>query len=149
MLGILPVSILILVLSQTTELTEEVLTVFWIVGVLLSLVIGFFLSLRENCEMVGKRKGILITAFIAIYLIGCIVAVICLGAMLLRLIIQVILVVAGAILILLLVAIPTPVAEVAEEQQECSIEMIMVIVLTAVRKLLNRTKELLSDVLRA
>lgn len=50
--------------------------------------------------MVGKRKGILITAFIAIYLIGCIVAVICLGAMLLRLIIQVILVVAGAILIL-------------------------------------------------
>lgn len=67
---------------------------------LLSLVIGFFLSLRENCEMVGKRKGILITAFIAIYLIGCIVAVICLGAMLLRLIIQVILVVAGAILIL-------------------------------------------------
>ena len=50
--------------------------------------------------MVGKRKGILITAFIAIYLIGCIVAVICLGVMLLRLIIQVILVVAGAILIL-------------------------------------------------
>lgn len=100
MLGILPVSILILVLSQTTELTEEVLTVFWIIGVLLSLVIGFFLSLRENCEMVGKRKGILITAFIAIYLIGCIVAVICLGAMLLRLIIQVILVVTGAILIL-------------------------------------------------
>lgn len=116
---------------------------------LLSLVIGFFLSLRENCEMVGKRKGILITAFIAIYLIGCIVAVICLGAMLLRLIIQVILVVAGAILILLLVAIPTPVAEVAEELQEWSIEMFMVIVLAALMKLIDRTKELLSDVLRA
>ncbi len=81
--------------------------------------------------MVGKRKGILITAFIAIYrevalwqhLSGPCSAPHHPGNS----------PGAGAILILLSVAIPTSVAEVAEELQEWSIEMIMVIVLTAVR----------------
>ncbi len=57
---------------------------------LLSLGAGTFITLRRNIQTLGKLSGVLLTAFIGVYIVGTIIATVGIIALLLRLILQMI-----------------------------------------------------------
>lgn len=62
---------------------------------IVSLGLGTFITLRKNIKILGKVNGTLLTAFLGVYIVGAIIAAVGLITLLLRLILQMLVILAG------------------------------------------------------
>ena len=100
--GCIPLTVIAVLIAQNAlDLSQLWVDIVGASTLLLTLVLGIFLTLRKNSKVFGKMLGILVTLFSIVYIIAGIISAIILIVIIFKLIIQILMVLAAIVILAL------------------------------------------------